>query len=124
MNPTSNILYEPNASVMKAGCWHELEEAFGIESIGENSHLYLTDHPIPAFPGRGFDVLAVRTLSREDSAALSALGQANITTRNFPMKPDELRKRLHLRDGGDIYLFATTDIRRNHRIYVCQKHAI
>lgn len=121
MTPNSSILYEPNASVMKAGCFHELETAFGIHQLSENSHLFITDRPVPLFPGRAFDIVESRSLCKEDSRALSALGQANITTRNFPMRPEEIRKKLKLKDGGDNYLFATTDAQGKHIIFVCHK---
>lgn len=121
MTLNSSILYEPNASVMKAGCFHELETAFGIRQLSENSHLFITDRPIPLFPGRAFDIVESRSLNKKDSRALSALGQANITTRNFPMRPEEIRRKLKLKDGGDTYLFATTDAQGRHIIYVCHR---
>lgn len=117
----TQFLYEPNASIMKAGCFHQLEEALGIPQLSENSHVYITDHAIDNFPGRGFQIMDTRSLSKADCKALSALGKANITTRNFPMKSEELRKKLKLKDGGDNYLIATTDSEGKHLIFCCQK---
>ncbi len=105
----SQFLYEPNASIMKAGCFAELGKAYGIRAISSNSHLFLSADRVEGFPGREFVVEAVTTLNkRQLKQTLGSLQQANISVRNFPMSVAELRKRLKLRDGGDKYIFATT----------------
>ena len=105
----SQFLYEPNASIMKAGCFAELGKAYGIRAISSNSHLFLSTDRVEDFPGREFVVEAVTTLNkRQLKETLGSLQQANISVRNFPMSVAELRKRLKLRDGGDKYIFATT----------------
>ena len=105
----SQFLYEPNASIMKAGCFAELGKAYGIRAISSNSHLFLSTDRVEGFPGREFVVEAVTTLNkRQLKQTLGSLQQANISVRNFPMSVAELRKRLKLRDGGDTYIFATT----------------
>ena len=105
----SQFLYEPNASIMKAGCFAELGKAYGIRAISSNSHLFLSADRVEGFPGREFVVEAVTTLNkRQLKETLGCLQQANISVRNFPMSVAELRKRLKLRDGGDTYIFATT----------------
>ncbi len=105
----SQFLYEPNASIMKAGCFAELGKAYGIRAISSNSHLFLSADRVEGFPGREFVVEAVTTLNkRQLKETLGSLQQANISVRNFPMSVAELRKRLKLRDGGDTYIFATT----------------
>ena len=105
----SQFLYEPNASIMKAGCFAELGKAYGIRAISSNSHLFLSTDRVEGFPGREFVVEAVTTLNkRQLKETLGCLQQANISVRNFPMSVAELRKRLKLRDGGDTYIFATT----------------
>lgn len=105
----SQFLLEPNASIMKAGCFAELSKAYGIRAISSNSHLFLSADRVEDFPGREFVVEAVTTLNkRQLKQTLGSLQQANISVRNFPMSVAELRKRLKLRDGGDTYIFATT----------------
>ena len=105
----SQFLLEPNASIMKAGCFAELGKAYGIRAISSNSHLFLSADRVEGFPGREFVVEAVTTLNkRQLKETLGSLQQANISVRNFPMSVAELRKRLKLRDGGDKYIFATT----------------
>lgn len=117
-----SYLSEPNAAVMKAGCFALLERRYGVRQIGTNSHLFVsTEEPVD-FPGRVFGINGVYSLSRcELKVLLSDVNSANITTRNFPLSVSELRKRLRLKDGGDCYLFATTDQRGRHIIIKCHK---
>lgn len=115
-------LYEPNAAIMKAGCFAALSTAFGVSQLAPNSHLFVSDTPVERFPGRAFRVTAVMTMGKKDlKRGLSGLTHANITTRNFPMSVSQLRGRLKLQDGGDAYLFATTD-RDDRRIIIRATH--
>ena len=118
----SQFLFEPNASIMKAGCFAELSQAYGVEAIGPNSHLFVSSGRIEQFPGRKFAIEAVCTLNkRQLKQTLGTLKQANIAVRNFPMSVAELRKRLKLRDGGDTYIFATTTMEGEHVLIICRK---
>ena len=118
----STFLYEPNASVMKAGCFDEIARAFGISAISPNSHLFLSDREIDGFPGRSFAVDAVTTMNkRQLRQTLSGMKQANIAVRNFPLSVAELRKRLKLSDGGDTYIFATTTSEGDHILMLTHK---
>ena len=95
--------------VMKSGCFAELAMRFDVRPIDANSHLFVSPHTVPNFPGRQFRILAVSTLGkRELRQNLHGLRQANISVRNFPLSVAELRKRLKLQDGGSVYIFATT----------------
>lgn len=107
-------LYEPNAAIMKAGCFDALSSTFGVPQLATNSHLFISDTPVEGFPGRAFRVVAIMSMGKKDlKRGLSGLTHANIATRNFPMSVSQLRSKLKLQDGGDTYLFATTD--RNAR---------
>jgi len=118
----SLCLYEPNASIMKSGCFAALEERFPVRQIGPNSHLFLSADEICDFPGRIFEILAVSSMNkRELKEALKGIDKANIAVRNFPLSVAELRKRLKLRDGGGVYIFATTVTNDGHRLLVCRK---
>ncbi|MEG2066368.1 MAG: SAM-dependent methyltransferase [Tannerellaceae bacterium] len=102
-------LYEPNASVLKAGAFKCVGTRFGLKKLQVSSHLYTSNHPVEGFPGRAFCVEAVLPFSSRFCKELArVLPQANITVRNFPLSVDELRKRTKIKDGGGIYLFATT----------------
>lgn len=115
-------LYEPNASVMKAGCFQLLSTRFGMSQPDMNSHLFLSDKPIADFPGRGFTIERTSTMNKKElKTVLTGITQANIATRNFPLSVAELRKRLKLKDGGDTYIFATTSAQKGHLLLVCRK---
>ena len=115
-------LFVPNASVMKAGCFPEIETRFGIRQIGKNSHLFIGSEDIVGFPGRVFNILSVTTMNKKElKSSLAGIDRANISVRNFPLSPEQLRKRLKIKDGGDIYLFATTTDNEEHIIYVTGK---
>ena len=117
-------LYEPNASVMKAGCFHLLESHFSIAQLDPNSHLFTSDEAIPDFPGRQFAIERVSSLNKRDlKTALQGIDKANITVRNFPMSVAELRKRLKLKDGGEVFIFATTIVNDGHKLLICRKKA-
>ena len=114
------MLYEPNASVMKAGCFQELCQDFGVSQLAPNSHLFISAHFIDDFPGRKFRIMAVSSLNkRELKPFLQDIDKANITTRNFPLSVAELRKRLKLKDGGEVYIFATTTATGEHLLLRC-----
>lgn len=119
----SKFLYEPNASIMKAGCFDELAAAYGVSPVSRNSHLFLTEQPVEGFPGRAFSIERVTTLNkRELRQALAGIEKANIATRNFPLSVAELRKRLKLKDGGDVYIFATTTAEGEHVLLISHKY--
>lgn len=102
-------LYEPNASLMKAGCFGSLCERYSMPQISPNSHLLLSEKLCASFPGRAFRIISVADMSKKTlRRALSGISKANIATRNFHMSVADLRKRLKLQDGGDTYIFATT----------------
>ena len=118
----SKFLHEPNASVMKAGCFDEIARAYGICAISRNSHLFLSDREIDGFSGRSFAIDAVTTMNkRQLRQTLSGMKQANIAVRNFPLSVAELRKRLKLNDGGDTYIFATTTSDGDHILMITHK---
>lgn len=105
----ARFLFVPNASIMKAGCFGEVAEAFGVSMLGANSHLFVGNEIIGGFPGRSYKILATTTMNkRELRQKLAGVCRADISVRNFPLSADALRKRLRLGEGGDIHLFATT----------------
>ena len=120
---TFQYLYEPNASIMKSGCFRELALRFGIMEISASSHLFLSDRQIEDFPGRSFQILSVSSMNKKAlKEKVSVLKNANITTRNFPINANQLRKKLKLAEGGDTYIFATTTQQKEHLLFICKKN--
>ena len=115
-------LYEPNASLMKAGCFGVLSERYDARMLSKNSHLFVSQAPIEAFPGRSFRIIAVSSFNKKElKRHLSGITKANIATRNFPLSVAELRKRLKLKDGGETYIFATTLSDESHVLVITEK---
>jgi hypothetical protein len=115
-------LYEPNSSLMKAGCFRLPATRWDLEKLHRNSHLYTSDILHSDFPGRIFEVKSTDGFSKNELKRLTAeMKNANIAVRNFPERPEVLRKRLKLADGGDNYLFATTLADDRHVIIRCTK---
>ena len=115
-------LYEPNASLMKAGCFGVLSGRYDARMLSKNSHLFVSREPITAFPGRSFRIIAVSSFNKKElKRHLSGITKANIATRNFPLSVAELRKRLKLKDGGETYIFATTLSDESHVLVITEK---
>ena len=125
INYSSTILaylYEPNAAILKAGAFKTITTEYAIEKLQINSHLYTSNQLIKGFPGRTFKVQKWAPFNNKISKTLLAgITNANITTRNFPLSVSDLRKKLKLKDGGDIYIFATTLVDNQKVLAVCQK---
>lgn len=115
-------LYEPNASLMKAGCFGVLSGRYDARMLSKNSHLFVSQAPIEAFPGRSFRIIAISSFNKKElKRHLSGITKANIATRNFPLSVAELRKRLKLKDGGETYIFATTLSNESHVLVITEK---
>lgn len=117
-----HYLYEPNASILKAGMQNALCHAYDVGKLHPFSHLFISAHFIDNFPGRAFVIEDYCSFAKKDlKRMLSNISQCNLTVRNFPATVAELRKRLKLREGGDIYLFATTLSDGSHVLLRCRQ---
>ena len=93
-------IYEPNAAIIKAGAYRLIGERYGIKKLDTNTHLYTSDKLLPDFPGRKWQVQEVLT----KHSALNTKLKYSILTRNYPLSPDQVRKKLKLQDGDDLYI--------------------
>lgn len=115
-------LYEPNASIMKAGCFKEVEQAFDVQQLAANSHLFVSEQKVADFPGRQFVIEAAISMNKQElKAHIGQMERANVAVRNFPLTAEQLRKKLKLKDGGDMYIFGTTLSNGAHQLYICRK---
>ena len=118
---TSHFLYEPNASIMKAGCFEEIAQAFNVSQLAPNSHLFTSEILVDDFPGRKFQIQAISSMNKQElKEALKDIKKANISVRNFPMSVAELRKKLKISEGGNDYIFATTLAEGKKVLIICQ----
>lgn len=113
------FLYEPNAAILKSGGFKSIGVAHGLNKLHEHSHLY-TSNDLIDFPGRRFMVLEVQPNTKR---AIQKLGikKANITTRNFSGSVADIRKKFKIADGGDDYLFFTSDFEGKSIVLKCAK---
>lgn len=114
-----NFIYEPDAAFLKAGLFKTISKEFNIEKLHSNTHIYTSNSQILNFPGRtlkALEVLDFKTFSEKNK-----IKKANIITRNFPFKPDELKKKLKISDGGDVYLYFVTDKDENKMVVKCER---
>ena len=88
------FLYEPNAAILKAGAYKLVAERYGLAKLDINTHLYCSDTLITDFPGRVWKIIEKQ----------EGLKQANVLTRNYPLTPEQIKKKLHLRDGGTAFV--------------------
>ena len=104
-----DYLYEPNAALMKAGCFGLLSHRYGIMELHPNSHLFTSKQLVPDFPGRVFTVEGWAPYNKKiRQTLLAGVEKASIAARNFPISVAELRKSLRIADGDEVFLFATT----------------
>ncbi len=115
-------LYEPNASILKAGYYGLLSTNFGLKKLHPNSHLFTSDVRHINFHGRGFIINEILPYSKNRIRSIyKNISHANITVRNFPDTVDIIRKKTKIKDGGDIYIFATTLTDEKKVLIICEK---
>lgn len=100
-----NYLYDPNASILKAGAFKSITKRYPVKKLSANTHLYTSDQLIKDFPGRSFKVIDTSL----GKSALKALDQLNVITKNHPLKPEEVRKKYGIKDGGEQFLVGFRD---------------
>jgi hypothetical protein len=117
-----NYLYEPNSSILKAGAFKSTANLYLINKLHNNTHLYTSENRISEFPGRSFKVIKVWGINKKELTELKKeVPKANLSTRNFPLKPEELKKKIGIADGGDTYLFGCTLANESKVIIQCEK---
>lgn len=95
------FIYIPNNSILKTGIFNLISEKFGLKKLHPNTHLYTSDEKKEEFPGRIFEMEVI------DSKNVKKKSQFNIISKNYPLKPEEIKKKYGLKDGGNDYLIFT-----------------
>lgn len=113
-------LYEPNASLMKSGGFEAVSELFAIGKLHQHSHLYTSDELID-FPGRKFQIDVIIPFQKKEISQFIQGKKMNVSTRNFPIKPEEIKKKYKILDGGIIFAFFTTNLNNEKIVLLCTK---
>ncbi|MGK0413173.1 MAG: 16S rRNA G966 N2-methylase RsmD [Polaribacter sp.] len=114
-------LYEPNSAILKSGGFHQISKKLNVYKLQQHAHLY-TSEKLIKFPGRTFEIKNTIPYDKKKLLKLLPEKKANITTRNFPKTVTQFRKETKIKDGGDIYIFLTTDQNNKPLIILCNKH--
>lgn len=102
-------LYEPNPTTMKMAPFKLLSQHFGLDKLSNNTHLYCSSDPVDGFPGERLYIEKVLPYSSGNIKRLARdYPVINVGVRNFGIAADVLRKKLRVKDGGDMRLIATT----------------
>lgn len=109
-------LYEPNAALLKAGAFRKIAEAFKVSKIHPNTHLYTSDAFITDFPGKKFLIEKEIKPDPKTIREFFPEGKANVTTRNYPLTPDVLKKKTGLKDGGDKFLIGFSGQKKKYLV--------
>lgn len=112
-------LYEPYSSYLKLGQYNSIANRFGVQKLHKHSHLYTSEMPVD-FPGRKFKIERIVPYHKKDLKFLEN-SKCNVTTRNFPLKVEEIRKKHKIKDGGDTYVFFTTDLNNDKIVIITKK---
>lgn len=112
-------LYDPDVAVTKAGAFKSVAKEFNLFKLHSHTHLYTSDKLEKDFLGRIFEIQKVYTLS--EFKKLNAFEKANVVSKNFPIKVDDIRKKFKIKDGGKDFLYFVTDYVENHIVIHCSK---
>ncbi len=115
------FLYEPNVAVLKSGGFKIISKKFHISKLHKNSHLYTSEKFVERFVGRSFEIIQVCKFDKKEILKFLPHGKANIVARNFPLTVEEFRKKTGIKDGGEMYLFATTDYENNKIVIITKQ---
>ncbi|MCK0109835.1 class I SAM-dependent methyltransferase [Flavobacteriaceae bacterium S0825] len=113
-------LYEPNAAILKSGGFKTIAEKLDICKLHRHSHLY-TSKVLINFPGRVFKITEELLYNKKNIKRILSNTKANITVRNFPESVSFLRKKFNIKDGGDTYVFFTTNANDEKVVVICEK---
>jgi 16S rRNA G966 N2-methylase RsmD len=116
-------LYEPNPSILKAGGFNSIADAYKLSKLHASSHLYTSETYVKEFPGRIFKIKERAGYNKKEIQTCIPTGKANIQTRNFPDSVESIRKKTGLKDGGSIFIFATTLLDSAKTLLVCEKYS-
>jgi 16S rRNA G966 N2-methylase RsmD len=109
-----DFIYLPDGALLKAGCFKLITRDFHVNKIHQHTHLYTSERFIDSFPGRKFIMKSSWSFGKFLKEI--SIKKANIICRNFPISPENLKKKLKINDGGDEYLLFCTN--KNNELIV------
>ena len=117
---TQTFIYEPNASILKAGAFKKVGVDFGLNTLQSNTHLYTSDELIANWPGRVFETVASK-VDKQTLKDFAPTGEINVLTRNYPIRANDLKKKYRLKDGGDYFLIGFRDLDEKTQLVIAKR---
>jgi len=112
-------IYEPDVALLKSGCFKLITRDFNIHKIQVNTHLYTSYKLNNSFLGRIF--ILKKAWNYAIFLKEQKFNKANIICRNFPLSPEDLKKKLKISDGGDEYLLFCTSHKNELLVLNCER---
>ena len=119
-SPPLTYLYEPNAAILKSGGFHEISHQLKVFKLHQHSHLYTSDQ-LMDFPGRQFIITQSMPYDKKKIKKFIGQEKANITIRNFPKSVAQIRKETKIKEGGQVFIFFTTNLDNKQIVLFCRK---
>ena len=116
----NTYLYEPNSAILKSGAFNLVSQTLKLKKLHKHSHLY-TSKTLVSFPGRTFKVVNIISYNKKVIQKIIGNTKVNISTRNFPENPQQLKAKFKFKDGGDTYVFFTIQRNDNKVVVICEK---
>ena len=120
LGDAGNYIYEVHPTLLKAGFFKKVQE-LGVWQLGQHTHLYSSDERVNEFPGKTYEKISSGPVQREWLMPHLTDSRVNISTRNFPLKADALRKKLKLKEGGELTLFGIQNKNEKNELILCKK---
>lgn len=114
-------IYEPNGAVMKSGLFRSIGKRYHLKKLHQHTHLYTSCELVESFPGRAFELEQVVPFTSSNVKKLSRqVPRCMLSVRNFPMDAEALRRKLGVKDGGDLMLIGTTLADESRVLLLCR----
>lgn len=115
------FLFEPDVTIMKAGMFNAISQVYSLSSLDPNTHLLTGNEPTEAFFGHRFKIESVIPFNKHAVKLIpDAWKRANISTRNFPIGAEQLRKQLKINGFSNNYIFGVT-FQKKHLLLLCHR---
>lgn len=111
-----SYIYEPLGCLLKANLQDQYAIENGLVKLAPKSNFFLSDEQIDLPLMKIFKIKEQLPFKRKEIVSFLPSKQVNVVTRNFPVKPEEVLKKLKIKQGGDNFLLCSIDA---HKKFVC-----
>jgi len=119
----TRYLYEPDPAIIRAHLVGTLARQLGAAAVDPQIAYLLGDTLLPTPFADAYEVLNQFPYSKkrlQDALSARSVGRVIIKKRGFPMEPDDLKKRLHLR-GTEEVIVVLARVGTGHTAFLCRR---